>query len=160
MSSQELLEVCDQQEKWCQFERFTREDALQLGLLLNENAQKYPDPVAIEITINGLVVFRYFPEGTVTDNELWLTRKRNSVELMNMSSLHFLAWLEMHGETLIDRKLDSNQFAAGGGGFPIILRGTGVVGSVCVSGLPDHMDDHQLAYDSIEQYLSKKAYAK
>lgn len=156
MTNAELLASCEREEALYQFERFTREDALELGLKIHETAQDYPDPVAIEITINGLAVFRYFPEGTVPDSELWLARKRNTVDLMHMSSLHFLAWLEARGETVEGRKLDPAEFAAGGGGFPIRLRRTGVIGSVCVSGMPDHMDDHRLVIESIAAFLSQK----
>ena len=110
--------------------------------------------MAIEITINGLVVFRYFPDGALPDSELWLARKRRTVELMEMSSLHFLAWLEVNGESMESRKLPANDYAAGGGGFPIRVRGTGVIGSICVSGMPDHMDDHQLVINTLAEFLA------
>lgn len=139
-----LLAQCEREEERLQFTSFSRADALALGLRLVEDAKAFPDPVAVEITVNGLVVFRYFPDGARLDSELWLARKRRSVELMDMSSLHFLAWLEANGETLEGRKLPADDYAAGGGGFPIRVRGTGMIGSVCVSGLPDHRDDHRL----------------
>lgn len=139
-----LLAQCEREEERLQFTSFSRADALALGLRLVEDAKAFPDPVAVEITVNGLVVFRYFPDGARLDSELWLARKRRSVELMDMSSLHFLAWLEANGETLESRKLPVDDYAAGGGGFPIRVRGTGMIGSVCVSGLPDHRDDHRL----------------
>ena len=139
-----LLAQCEREEERLQFTSFSRADALALGLRLVEDAKTFPDPVAVEITVNGLVVFRYFPDGARLDSELWLARKRRSVELMDMSSLHFLAWLEANGETLESRKLPADDYAAGGGGFPIRVRGTGMIGSVCVSGLPDHRDDHRL----------------
>ncbi len=143
-------------EKSLAFDTFSREDALALGLLLNENAKPYGEPISIEITINGLSVFRYFAEGSIQDSALWLSRKRNSVDLMSMSTLRFLYWLEMIGETLQDRKLNPDDYAAGGGGFPIRLNGTGVVGSICVSGLMQHEDDHQLIVDSVKQFLGNK----
>lgn len=155
MEVQTLLERCEKQEKRCQFNRFSREDALTLGLKIHENAQGYSHPVAIEITVNGLVVFRLFPDGAIPDGELWLARKRNTVRLMEMSSLRFLAWLEANGETLESRKLDPGQYAAGGGGVPIFVRGVGVIGSICVSGLPDHREDHQLVVDSIADFLAQ-----
>ena len=139
-----LLAQCEREEERLQFTSFSRADALALGLRLVEDAKAFPDPVAVEITVNGLVVFRYFPDGARLDSELWLARKRRSVELMDMSSLHFLAWLEANGETLESRKLPADDYAAGGGGFPIRVRGTGMIGSVCGSGLPDHRDDHRL----------------
>lgn len=148
-----LLAMCEEEEERLQFAQFSRADALALGLKIHENAKKQPVPVTVEITVNGLVVFRYFPDGALPDSELWLARKRNSVELMEMSSLHFLAWLEQNGETLESRKLPANEYAAGGGGFPIRLRGTGVIGSICVSGLPDHREDHRLVVDTLAEFL-------
>lgn len=152
-NQQNLLSLCEAEEQELQFTQFSRADALALGLQLHENAKKQPIPVAVEITVNGLVVFRYFPDGALPDSELWLARKRNTVELMEMSSLHFLAWLEANGETVEGRKLDPNDYAAGGGGFPIRLRGTGVIGSVCVSGLPDHQADHRLVVDTLREWI-------
>jgi len=148
-------EVVLNQEKNLEFTKFSRNDALAIGLSIIENAKKYIDPVAVEITLNGLVVFRFFSEGSCLDNDLWLSRKRNSINLMNMSSLRFMYWLDVIGETVANRKLNPNDYAAGGGGFPISLSGTGVVGSICVSGLPDHLDDHQLIVDTLTEFLTR-----
>ena len=81
-----MLAMCEEQEEKFQFDHFSRADALAFGLKLHENAKKQPIPVAIEITVNGLVVFRYFPDGALPDSELWLQRKRRTVDLMQMSS--------------------------------------------------------------------------
>lgn len=145
------------QEKYLVFRSFSRADALALGMLMLEEAKAYPDPIAVEITINGLVVFRHFTDGSLQDSELWLQRKRNSVDQMAMSSLRFLYWLEMSGKTLQDRKLDPDDYAAGGGGFPIVLEGTGMIGSVCLSGLPNHIDDHQIVAAALKALQSRKA---
>lgn len=156
MNNQELLQKCIREEKELVFERFSREDAFEFGCLLHGNSKRYPDPCCFEITVNGLAVFRYFPQGSIPDSELWLRRKRNSVDLMQMSSLHFMAWLDDRGETLADRRLDPADYAAGGGGFPITLRGTGVIGSICVSGMPDHLLDHRLVVESAAEFLKRK----
>lgn len=151
-----LYDSCLSQEQALTMKSFSRKDAYTLGMLLNKNAQIFEDPVAIEITLNSLVVFRYFPDGALPDSELWLARKRNSVHLMDMSSLRFGEWLKSRGETLLERKLNPDQYATGGGGFPIRLTGTGVIGSICVSGLAD-IDDHRLIVDSLTQFLNEKA---
>ncbi|MGE4548222.1 MAG: heme-degrading domain-containing protein [Intestinibacillus sp.] len=150
-----LLQACERQESLYQFDRFTREDALKLGLKLNENAEKYPEGVAIEITINGLSVFRYLPEGANAHNAAWLNRKINTVTRFEMSSLRLMAKFEVNGLNCESEKIDPDSVALGGGGFPLILRGTGVVGVIAVSGLP-HMDDHQLIVDTLAEYISNK----
>ena len=144
-----MISMCAEQEEKFQFEHFSREDALKIGLKLHENAKE--QPVAVEITVNGLVVFRYFAEGAKPDSELWLARKRNAVDLMETSSLRFFAELEDAGETFADRKLDPNEYAAGGG-FPIRIEEVGVIGAVIVSGLP-HFADHDLIVKCISRYL-------
>ena len=53
-----MIAMCEEQEEKFQFTHFSREDALNIGLKLHENAKE--QPVAVEITVNGLVVFRYF----------------------------------------------------------------------------------------------------
>lgn len=151
----EILEDLALQEKQLEFEKFSNEDALAIGLQLYENSKECSAPIAIEITVNGLTVFRYFTEGSMADSELWLARKRNTVNLMSMSSLRFLYWLEDFGATLEERKLNPNDYAAGGGGFPIKFKGTGVVGSICVSGLPNHLDDHQLIVDTLRMFMKQ-----
>ncbi|NDL66414.1 heme-degrading domain-containing protein [Anaerotalea alkaliphila] len=153
--AKEKMEALAAEEQALGFDRFSRADALEVGLLVLKKAKRHPDPIAIEITINGLVVFRHFTEGSLMDSELWLARKRNSVDLMSMSSLRFKYWLESQEITVADRMLDPNAYAAGGGGFPIRLTGTGVVGSICVSGLPNHLDDHQLVVDALTEFKQK-----
>ena len=141
------------QEETLSFDRFSRADALNLGLLINEKAKVYSDPITIEITVNGLVVFRHFTDNSMPDSSFWLAAKRNSVDRMEMSSLRFMYWLEMTDQTLAGRQLKSDEYVACGGGFPINLRGTGVIGSICVSGLQNHLDDHQLIVDSLTEFL-------
>lgn len=154
MRSPYSYEMCEQQEEELEWANFTRAHALVLGMgILEQQAKKHTDPIAIEITLNGLVVYRYFQDGALPESALWLQRKRNSVELMHMSSLRFLLWLEKNGETLESRKLPANDYAAGGGGFPIRVEGTGVVGSVCVSGCSHSIDDHQLIVDAMQEMI-------
>ena len=150
------FESLTQVEQELVFTSFSRADALRLGQLINEASADYADPIAAEITINGLVVYRYFQDGSLPDSELWLERKRNAVELMQMASLRFGCWLEENGETLESRKLNPDDFAPGGGGMPIILKGTGVIGSVCVSGEPNHLDDHAIVTTAMKRLLAEK----
>lgn len=153
--SSTLLQACERQENMYQFDHFTREDALKLGLKLHENAQKHPIGVAIDITINGLSVFRYIPEGATAHNVAWLNRKINTVTRFEMSSLRVMAKFDVNGLNCENEKIDPDSVALGGGGFPLTIRGTGVVGVIAVSGLP-HLDDHQLIVDTLAEFLAKE----
>jgi uncharacterized protein (UPF0303 family) len=100
-------------------------------------------PLGIEIFLNGLEVFRFFPDGITRNHELWLKRKRNSVEFQEMSTWRLKMMAEMKNETLESWLVDPAEYVLGGGGYPIKLRGTGMVGSICVSGYPD-IHDHEM----------------
>lgn len=58
-----ICDMCAEQEEKFQFERFSRKDALHIGLKLIENAEKQQQPVTVEIVVNGLTVFRFFMDG-------------------------------------------------------------------------------------------------
>ncbi len=48
--------------------------------------------------------------------------------------------------------MPESEYACCGGGFPLNIKKAGVVGTICVSGLP-HLEDHQLIVDSLREYL-------
>jgi len=49
-------------------------------------------------------------------------------------------------------RLDPDRFAAHGGAFPLTIRGTGVVGTITVSGLPQ-VEDHAFVVAQLEAFL-------
>lgn len=114
-------------------------------------------PVAFEIVINGLVVFRYFQDGCPAESHHWLMRKRRVIESQQMSSLRFGKLLELRRETLEDNLMSPQDYAPGGGGMPITLRDTGVIGSVCVSGCPDHLRDQDIVANAMLRLLDYKS---
>lgn len=147
---QEIESMCAAQEERFQFASFSRADALALGLRLAEKAEKFEQGVAVRIVMNGLTVFQYVPEGAEINNCIWMDRKVRTVTQFGLSSLRVMAMLE--GDPT-EQKLDEKQYALGGGGFPLTLRGTGMIGVITVSGLP-HMDDHQLIIDTLTEWFS------
>lgn len=151
---EERIKRYEKEESELQFEHFSNEDAWQLGQMLVEKAKKRGVTPAFEITVNGFTVFRYAFVHTNRHNEMWLRRKRNTVDTVHKSSLHVGALLEKSGESIGDDwYLPPQDYAYLGGGFPLILKNTGVIGSVCCSGLP-HEQDHQIVVDVIAKYLA------
>lgn len=141
------------QEEELRFSRFSRADALEIGLLLYRASERNGTPVAVEIKISGQTVFKYSPEGTTPNNDLWLTRKSNMVNIRQMSSLRAFALLNLREQDIEkDWHLSPKQYAACGGGFPIYIHQVGVIGTICVSGLP-HLSDHQLIIDVLKKHL-------
>jgi len=157
MDIKELQHEIIKQEELLRFEHFSNEDALEVGMLLIEEAKKRNVPVAIDIIVNGYKVFRYGFQGTNPHNDMWLRRKMNTVNTVHKSSLQVFTILEQTGGNLEeDWFLDPMEYACMGGGFPIYIKGTGIIGCIGVSGLP-HFEDHQVIVDALCRHLKVKA---
>ncbi|WP_170315647.1 MULTISPECIES: heme-degrading domain-containing protein [Spirosoma] len=132
------------QEQQLQFDTFTADTAWQLGTRLKEAAEAAGKAVAIEIQLAGQPLFFYAMPGTTADNADWIRRKRNVVLRFHRSSYAVGLDLQQRQTSLQERSgLDLRDYAPFGGCFPLILRGTGCVGTLAVSGLPQR-DDHNL----------------
>ena len=150
-----LLKKLEQEEQELQFARFSNEDAVALGLSLYETAKEKKLPVTIDITRNGHQLFHLSMPGTSPDNDQWVARKIKLVSRVGMSSYHVNVFLRSLGMTLEERfELSHFEYAAHGGCFPVILKGTGQIGTVTISGLTQE-DDHALAVSAVRAYLNK-----
>ena len=135
------------------FDKFSNEDALALGLKIIEKAQQRGAAVAIDIVVNGVQIFHYNMPGSNKRHAMWIWRKENMVQVSQCSTLHAMYQLQRDGKDQeLDWRLNKGEYGAIGGGFPIIVKGTGIIGSVACSGLA-HTEDHQLLVDSIAELL-------
>lgn len=145
----------ENQEETLQFNSFDCNDAWEVGNILVNNAKKDNLAVVIDISIAGQTVFKYSFNGANSYNDQWIERKKNSVMLNQMSSIRFAESLKRMGKfDAIGRYLDPAKYAVCGGGFPIIIRNTGVIGCVAVSGLVD-TDDHLLIVNALDEYKNR-----
>ncbi|MEG0590956.1 MAG: heme-degrading domain-containing protein [Lachnospiraceae bacterium] len=159
-SVERRLQLYQKQEEKLQFKTFNNKNAWEIGSLLVEQAQRQKAMVAIDIRIHGYQVFRYGFDGTNLHNDMWIARKANTVNTILKSSIHVGAMLEKQDQKIgEDWYLDPRKYAFCGGGFPITIEETGVIGSICVSGLTD-VEDHQMIVDILERYLGEKTYGK
>ena len=74
----DILRMVTKQEELLRFDSFSNDDAFALGCLLVKHGKKF-GPAAVEVSINGLALFRNFPNGTNQENGVWLAAKRNLV---------------------------------------------------------------------------------
>ncbi len=152
MTDIEIVELCKTQEAALQFEHFSNNDAFELGLLMVAEAKAQNLSVAIDISVAGCQIFRHSLAGTSPNNDKWLKRKSNMVYYAQKSTLHTGSELKIIGKDMINNwRLAPTEYSVAGGGFPINLIGTGFIGSICVSGLPD-MDDHMFIVNSLEKF--------
>jgi uncharacterized protein (UPF0303 family) len=155
MSIVEDLAILEQQEHLLHFAGFNAETAWQLGSILRELLVDHRAGGTIEIEIAGHVLFTCATPTATPGQADWIRRKRNVVRRFGRSSYAIGLTLESNNETLQSRhSLDNADFAVQGGGFPILLEGTGPVGSVVVSGLPQR-DDHNLVIAALAKLLDK-----
>jgi uncharacterized protein (UPF0303 family) len=141
------------QEQRLQFERFDATTAWTLGVRLKEAAEAHGVAVAIDIQLHGQPLFFYAMPGTTPDNVDWIRRKRNVVQRFQRSSYAVGLHLRQQGTTLEGQLgVDTRDYAPHGGCFPLKLIGTGCVGTITVSGLPQRQD-HELVVEVLAALL-------
>ncbi len=152
----EVLDQLLQEEQELQFTSFNEMAAWQLGCQLVERAQREHLPVVIEIMLAGRQLFHAGLAGSAPDNDEWVKRKARAAVRFGHSSLYVGELLKSRGDSIEKSYLvPESEVAPHGGSFPVILKGTGVVGTITVSGLPAR-DDHKLVVEGIRSYLASQ----
>lgn len=152
--TRELLDELVAQEARLVLDSFDEADAWALGSALRASASSAGLPVAISVRRNGQRLFHTALPGASADNDAWLERKCAVVDRYGQSSLRVGEQFRVDGKDFdTDSRLDTAEFAAHGGAFPIILRGTGCIGTVAVSGLPQR-EDHRLVVETLERFIA------
>lgn len=148
-----IAEVVEQEES-LQFDDFSHEHAWMLGARLRERALERGQAITIDIALGEQRLFHCALPGTSAHNDVWIERKKRTVREFGASSyLVGLRFPVLDGHTLEDAPwMDPRQFAGHGGGFPLAIRGVGVVGTIAVSGLP-HEVDHALIVEALSEHL-------
>ncbi len=132
------------------FDSFSHNQALALGQFAISIIQDAP--IAMEVRKGNHLVFKASMPGTSQDNDWWLNRKFKAADRFGHSSLWVKKKFQEMGQDFeIDSGLDQDLYAAHGGVVPIIVKGTGMVGGIGISGLPD-VEDHRYAVEILEKF--------
>jgi uncharacterized protein (UPF0303 family) len=149
-SPAELLD----QEAHLQLPHCSDADALWIGRWLLDTAEARGLVVAIEVWRGARLIFRAAREGTNAHNDVYLAGKRRVVEHFGHSSFYERRRHEVNGTTFeAATSLAFPEWAPHGGGVPLIVGGTGLVGVAIVSGLPMEAD-HALVVEALEAFLA------
>lgn len=149
----EELAVYEAEEQKFQFEIFTNEDAWRLGSIMGKIAIENSYPVTLDICYKDQILFRYANTGANPNTAFWIGKKARTVMYAQKSTIHFGCLLKEKGETLDDLGLSKEEYVKGGGGFPLTIKGEGIVGSICVSGLTAE-NDHKLIIDALTEFTA------
>jgi len=151
-----ILKRLLQEEQELQFTRFNEKTAWEIGSQLVETSLSKGLPVTIDITRGEHQLFHSSLPGTSTDNDEWIKRKVRLVYRFGHSSFYIGQLLKSEGKSIEEAYLlPESDYAPHGGCFPIIVKDTGMVGTITVSGLPQE-EDHKLVVRAIRDYLAQE----
>jgi uncharacterized protein (UPF0303 family) len=149
------LQLIAHQEKLLVLPRFDADSGWQIGAHLHEIAKARAMPIAIDVRTFGQPIFYSALACATPDNADWVRRKSNTVAHFRCSSYAVGLKLAESGATLIDKfGLSNAEYATHGGGFPLVVQGAGIIGSITVSGLPQR-DDHGLIVEVLCSLLNQ-----
>lgn len=144
------------EEKELQFTRFNADVAWQLGSDLIARAKSDNLSITVDITQGNHQLFHFSRPGTSADNDEWVKRKVRLVYRFGHSSLYIGELLRSKGKSLEEAyMIQESQYAPHGGCFPILIKDSGMVGTITVSGLAQEVD-HQLVVDALRNYLKQE----
>ena len=150
-----LKQLLDEEQE-LQFTGFNEASAWRIGSQLVERAVRENLSITIDITRGAHQLFHASLSGTSADNDEWVKRKVRLVYRFGHSSFYMGQLLKSKGKRLEEAYLlPESDYAPNGGCFPVIVKGTGMVGTITISGLPQE-EDHKLVVQAIRNYLAQE----
>ena len=151
-----VLQQLLQEEQELQFAKFNEDTAWQIGSQLVKRSAREGLPVTIDITRGDHQLFHASLYGTSADNDEWIKRKVRLVYRFGHSSFYMGQLLKSKGKSLEEAYLlPESIYAPHGGCFPIIVKNTGMIGTITVSGLAQE-EDHKLVVQAIRDFLAQE----
>ena len=142
-----------EQERILVFPSFDEEAAFLIGSAIREFGRANSLTLVVDVRLWDRPLFYAALPGTTADNPEWVRRKSNTVKRLHRSTYRVV--LERAFDERVfppHRALDVHEYAIAGGGFPLSVKGIGVVGAITVSGLPER-DDHGVGVDAVARHL-------
>jgi uncharacterized protein (UPF0303 family) len=153
---EDILQQLIQEEQELQFIKFNEDTAWKLGNQLVERALSQGLPVTVDIMRGSHQLFHASLRGTSPDNDEWVKRKVRLVYRFGHSSFYVGQLLKSKGKSIEQAYLVSeNEYAPHGGCFPIIVKDTGIIGTITVSGLAQE-EDHRLVVQALRDFLAQE----
>lgn len=147
-----------EQERGLVFPEFNEHIAFAIGAIIRERAVRESLGIVADVRLWDRPLLYFAMPGTTADNVEWVRRKSNTVRRFQKSTYRMV--LEAGGQErgfALHRAVAIEDHVMAGGGFPVRVKGAGVLGSITVSGLHER-DDHEVVVAAIcEQLGADKA---
>lgn len=159
MSSADDIAKIIEQERTLVFDAFDEARAFAIGGMIRERGLAKTMPIVIEIRFWDRLLFYAALPGSSANNAEWVRRKLNVVRMFHTST--YRMGLEKPSPDKLlkpDYGLDPADYVLAGGGFPIAVKGVGIIGAIGVSGLPQR-EDHGLIVAVLAEHLGLDAAA-
>lgn len=151
MSAQSDLERIKRQELKLVLGEFDEAVAFKIGSAIRERAVAEGLGLVVDIRTWDRQLFFAATPGTSADNAEWVRRKSNTVRRYQRASYRMV--IERgEGPFQPQSGADPADFVIAGGGFPVRVKGAGIIGSITVSGLPGRLD-HGVVVDALCDHL-------
>ncbi|WP_332686855.1 heme-degrading domain-containing protein [Devosia sp.] len=158
MAAAEDIALVKKQENELVLDQFDEAVAFTLGSAIRDRAVAEGLSLVVDIRTWDRQMFFAATAGTSADNAEWVRRKINTVRRFQRASYRMV--LE-RGEAPFTPQsgADPADYVIAGGGFPIRVKGAGIIGCLTISGLPGR-SDHGVAVDALCDHLGldKTAY--
>ena len=151
MAAAEDIALVKKQEQELVLGEFDETVAFKLGASIRDRALAEGLSLVVDIRSWDRQMFFAATAGTSADNAEWVRRKINSVRRFQRASYRLV--LE-RGEAPFSPQsgADPADYVIAGGGFPIRVKGAGIIGCLTISGLPGR-SDHGVAVAALCDHL-------
>lgn len=143
------------QETEVALDAFDNEIAQQIGAVATKIGLERNLGIAISIRIGEWEVFKAALPGSKPENDGWISRKANVVNLTQHSTMYERVKSEESGiDWHTEHGVKDESHAIHGGGFPIHVKDEGFKGILLISGIPQ-VEDHKLAVEILQVFLKR-----
>jgi uncharacterized protein (UPF0303 family) len=154
----DIAKIADQ-EATLVFETFDEATAFAIGSAIRERGLRDKHPIVVDIRTWDRPLFYAALPGSTADNANWARRKRNVVQNFHKSTYRMVLEQQRPDRTFKPGAgLSSADYVLAGGGFPVAVKGAGVIGVIAVSGLPER-EDHGVIVEVLAARLGLDAKA-
>jgi len=148
MAVAEDIALIKRQEELLVFPAFDEAVAFKIGSAIRDRALAENLPV----TFDRPLFYAAMP-GSNASNPDWARRKINVVKRFLKSTYRSVLEQQRPDRTFkVGEGLDIADYVLAGGGFPVTVKGAGVIGVIAVSGLPER-EDHGVVVEALCDHL-------